>query len=194
MDPTLTPASIPPILFRVLHDGVSNQRGRSLNPTPAFDDGYLLPRDLTAAQGSESIGAHLSWTQRPTPYISLCTWQKAKRVVGFLERVGARNITIVAFDASAFPKLLDAYQDARRLGFFIHNSDRRRRLENHVGEYLAWSGYHPDTYKLLLVVSLMEIRTWTPEERGTEILHQVYMHTGVWNEERTRLLLSVMES
>lgn len=112
-------------------------------------------------------------------------------MIDFLERYGARNITIVAFDSSAFPILLDAYKCVQTLGY-LRYGDRRRWLENHSGEYLAWGGYHPDTYKLLLVISLDEVRTWTQDGWEGEISDQVHMHTGLLKDERVQSLPSVM--
>ncbi|KAL8866440.1 MAG: hypothetical protein Q9174_006304 [Haloplaca sp. 1 TL-2023] len=181
---------VPPILFRVLHDGGWDPKNQWFDGTPSFDDGHLLPRNINVHASRDHIDRHLSWEKEDTPYISMCTRPKARRVIQHLEDIKARNITLVAFDSSAFAHCVDAYHYAKwNLRYEDNNEDPRRRLRYHHGEWLVWGGYCADDYKLLIA---LPIHSLAPEEVEQEIMDEVSLFTGIRGDSRAQLLLGIM--
>ncbi|KAI9839778.1 MAG: hypothetical protein M1837_002017 [Sclerophora amabilis] len=137
----------PQILFRLIHGG-----GPHLSPTPTFNQtGDLVARNPSEPISLQSVDDHLSWSLEPTPFLSFCNAAKARRWVNYLHHEGARDITLIAVNASSMTNIFDAYQIAQRLGYRNDNLDPDRQLRYHRGEYLMWVGYSADSYRLLTV-------------------------------------------
>lgn len=83
---------------------------------------------------------------------------------------GCRKTVLVAVDSSAFENILEAFQEARRLGYRLNSSEKRRRLENHKGEYLVPGGYYADSYKRLAVIPIKDISSLTPLDLALDLI------------------------
>jgi hypothetical protein len=144
----------PRIIFRVLHDG--STKGFGQDPTPWLDDnGDLSPREPDRSPDLHSADVHLSWQKTGTPFTSFCNWEKACKWIKFLQKIEARNITLLAIDTRNMPYIFDAFEVAQKLGYSYGDypgHHPRRRLEHLSGEFLVRGGYSGDSYRLLAVM------------------------------------------
>ncbi|KAF2176963.1 hypothetical protein K469DRAFT_721144, partial [Zopfia rhizophila CBS 207.26] len=110
----------------------------------------MVARRPTRIPNRQAFDDHLSWTRRPTPFLSFFSnWDKALAKRRQLLERGANGIVIIAIWAKDLQNVYGAYDIALGLGFTENNQDRRRRLGNHFEEYLVAGGIHADDYRIL---------------------------------------------
>ena len=111
-------------------------------------------------------------------------------MITHLMQKGEEDITLISINTASLG-LKSAFHEAQRLGFTYDARDERRRLQNHVGEYLLCGVLAGDSYRLLTVHDVLVngcfqgIWRAAVEMGGVvdcaeeELLEQVYSHTGV---------------
>lgn len=148
----------PNVLFRIIHDGSPN-----LYPTTSFNQrGSLFPRDLSRPLTNEAFDDHLSWAFRSTPLLSFCTYPTAVSWMQFLiESRGAINVRLIAIDSSRLRGFIDGYSIAQGLGYRNDGSvDGRRRLANHLGEYLLHGWVQGELGERCQILAVIRISGW----------------------------------
>lgn len=92
----------------------------------------------------------LSWKKVNTPFIPFTSrWEQALRIRRRLIKDGLNNVVIVAIWAKGLRNVYDAHEVAMELGYPEDGTNRRKRLANHVNEYLVFGGILADEDRIL---------------------------------------------
>jgi hypothetical protein len=125
----------PPSCFRVCSGDIQHPKC----PIGIDRNWTICPRGEGLCPTLDQARKHLSWVHSPTPFTSLFnTYKRALRKALTLQRAGLQDVYIVVIDTYHVQagELLEAFDIATAVGFTWRDPNRRRRLENHVGEYL----------------------------------------------------------
>lgn len=140
------PETPPPrFLFRVeCHDRSSRHYNCSFN---GFD---MTAKDPTRGLDGRAFDDHLSWTRRPTPFLSFFSdWDVALKKRRRMLDKEANNVVIIVIRTEGLRNLYSAYDIARRLRYTGNGQDRRRQLGNHFKEFLVVGGIRADEDRIL---------------------------------------------
>jgi len=207
-----SPLQTPPVvLLRVeCHD----EGSRKYNKT--FRGYSMVARDPNRPITRQAFDDCLSWTPTKTPFIPFTNnWTRALRRRRKLLEEGHNQIVITAVWSKGLHNVYDAYDTAKLLGYLDGNLDRRRRLENHLEEYLVYGGISADAYRTLAIFDGREeqehvtfdlpglrgsatvpnlFMTDIPGETAKEKLeNEIYQHTGLrGNSEQLLYLIGVL--
>ena len=181
-----------------------------------FKDSNMIARDPNRPITGEAFDDCLSWKKTKTPFIP-CTnnWRRALRWRRKLIEKGGKDIVIIAIWSKKLCNVYDAYDVAKSLGYRDGSSNPRKRLENHLDEYLIFGGFLADEYRVLAIfngqneqeniaLSVLGMRgsatisdafmTAVPGRTANEKLeNEIYQHTGIRGEsEQLSCLVGVM--
>lgn len=98
----------------------------------------------------QAFDDHLSWTHSPTPFLSFTDdWYKALGRRRWMLEHGANNVVIIAISSEDLRGIYRAYDIASRLRYTDDSRDQRRRLRNHLDEFLVLGGIRAEEDRIL---------------------------------------------
>jgi hypothetical protein len=176
----------------------------------------MVARDPNKPKTRQAFDDCLSWEKVNTPFIPFTRkWERALERRRQLIKEGGKKVVIVAIWAKGLHDVYDAYKVAEMLGYRNDSSNPRKRLANHVDEYLVLGGISADEYRILAIFNgqgeQRNITIRVPGLTGSPILpdafmtdvpgrtarekleNEIYRHTGIRGESEQLLnLVGVM--
>ena len=152
----------------------------------------------------------LSWRPVNTPFIPFTrSWCKVLRRRQLLLEKGQNDVIIIAIWSKGLRNVYDAHKVAQKLGFQSRSSNPRRRLENHLDEYLVHGGIYAYEYRMLAFFhgcTLVDVPLSLPGHMGRakiphgfladgvgrtveeKLENEIYQHTGIRGQHSEQLL------
>jgi hypothetical protein len=79
------------------------------------------------------------------------SWRRALQRRQKLIEEGGKDVVIIAIWSKGLRNVYNAYDVAKMLGYRNGSSNPRKRLENHLDEYLVFGGISADEYRILAI-------------------------------------------
>ncbi len=194
----------PVVLFRAVSQS-------SRYDGPLREDLDLVSRGPDKPITRKAFDDCLSWRRVDTPFIPFTrSWEKVlnrrRRLIG----EGREDVIIIAIWSRGLRNVYDAYEVAKRLGYHSQSLDPRKRLENHLDEYLVAGGISAEEYRILAIFhgrTLANILLSVPGFTGQAIVphgfladgigtrveekleNEIYQHTGIRGQSEQLLYL-----
>ena len=200
-----SPLPNPPV---VLFRAVSQSSGYN---GPLRGDLDLVSRDPGRRITRQAFDDCLSWEHVETPFIPFFrSWKKVLKRRQWLMEKGREDVMIIAMWSRGLRNVYDAYEVAKRLGYHSQSSDPRKRLENHLDEYLVTGGISAEDYRILAIFhgrTLADVLFSVPRFTGHAIVpdgfladgigtrveekleNEIYQHTGIRGQSEQLLYL-----
>ncbi|MCJ1458364.1 hypothetical protein MMC28_008736 [Mycoblastus sanguinarius] len=153
----------------------------------------------------------LSWRRVDTPFVPFTrSWEKVLNRRQRLVEKGGEDVMIIAIWSRGLRNVYDAYEFAKSLGYRSQSLDPRKRLENHLDEYLVAGGISADEYRILAIFhgrTMANVSLNVPGFSGKaavpqgfladgmgrrveeKIENEIYQHTGIRGQSEQLLYL-----
>ncbi|CRG91094.1 hypothetical protein PISL3812_08142 [Talaromyces islandicus] len=182
----------------------------------SFKEGYLCARKTIYGDPPswQEFDDHLSWTRKPTRFLSFGTWRRAMRRQRHLESEREKDIVVVAVWVKHLAGVYSAEEAASTLGYCDTGLDPTRKLCHHHDEYLVDGGIAADEYRILAVfegggpernviftcpfyqISTTIPNTFFPGRRSNNALEdiedEIYSHSGVRDNTKRDMLIKAI--
>ena len=172
----------------------------------------MIARGPNRPTTEEAFDDCLSWRKIKTPFIPFTnSWTRALQRRRRLIEKGGKDVVIIAIWSKGLHNVYDAYDVAKMLGYRDESSNPRKRLENHLDEYLVSGGILADEYRILAIFNGQKeqgnIALSVPGLRGSatvpdafmtavpggtaneKLENEIYQHTGIRGESEQLLYL-----